>query len=91
MGSVFEKVFAIALMVEILTNFIKTVLPRLEKEYIPIIAGAVGIIVAVTTQTGMLATLDIPVSFDIIDFVITGVIVSRGANIVHDIAKKLNF
>jgi hypothetical protein len=62
----------------------------LDKAYVTTIAGLVGIILATLTGVGIFATLDIPVKYAIIDYLLTGVIISRGANIVHDLASRLN-
>ena len=91
MGQIFDRIFFIAVLVEITTNCTKTLIPRLNKRYIPTIAGIIGIIVTWTTETGLLTLMEIPVQSMALDYILTGIIVSRGANIVHDIAKKLNF
>ncbi len=88
---ILHKVIIIAILVEITTNFIKTIIPDLEKRYITIVAGGIGILVASLTGISILSTLDIPIAFQPLDYVLTGIIVSRGANIVHDLSKKLNF
>ncbi|HHT36463.1 MAG: hypothetical protein ACE3NC_09000 [Candidatus Wallacebacter cryptica] len=75
---------------EVITNFVKTLVPNLDKSYITTIAGLIGIILAWLTGVGLFSTLDIPVKYVAVDHILTGVIVSRGANIVHDLASKLN-
>jgi len=90
MDMILAKVTAIAFLVEVLTNLVKALVPDLEKRYITIVAGVLGILIATITGTGILATLEIPVQFVYVDYFITGILVSRGANIVHDLAKALN-
>ena len=85
-----HKVLALAVLSEIITNFIKTLAPSLDKSYIPPIAGIVGIILSWLTCVGIFSTLDVPVKYAVVDYILTGVIVSRGANIVHDLADKLS-
>ncbi len=53
-------------------------------------AGVVGVALAWSTGIGVLSTLRIPVRFLSLDYLVTGVIISRGANIVHDLAKALS-
>lgn len=87
----FDRILLIAVLVEVTTNCVKRVAPNLEKQHVTLVAGTLGILMAVITNTGLLTAMDIPVRSIAVDFVITGIIVSRGSNIVHDIAKKLNF
>jgi len=80
----------LALLSEIITNFIKTLVPNLDKAYIPTIAGVVGIILSWLTCVGIFNTLDVPVKYVAVDYILTGIIVSRGANLVHDLADRLS-
>lgn len=91
MEHLLHRVLAIALLVEITTNFVKKLVPNLDRQHITIVAGCIGIFLAITTRTGILKILEIPVQFPAIDYLLTGIIMSRGANIVHDLAKKLNY
>ncbi|NLY10583.1 MAG: hypothetical protein GX020_02675 [Firmicutes bacterium] len=91
MNPLLETVLTIAILVEIITNFVKKLIPSLDKQYITVIAGAIGIFLSWVTQTGIFSSLQIHVALHEIDYILTGIIVSRGANIVHDLAKRLNF
>ncbi|HHY15370.1 MAG TPA: hypothetical protein GX521_04775 [Firmicutes bacterium] len=90
MDQLLGKVLAIAFLTEVLTNTLKTAAPKLDKRYIPLMAGVVGVALAWSTGIGVLSTLRIPVRFLSLDYLVTGVIISRGANIVHDLAKALS-
>lgn len=85
-----HTVIALALLSEVLTNFVKTLVPNLDKAYITTIAGILGIMLAWLTDVGAFHDLGIPLKYPFLDYFLTGVIISRGANIVHDLAKKLN-
>ena len=87
MDQLLGKVLAIAFLTEVLTNTLKTAAPKLDKRYIPLMAGVVGVALAWSTGIGVLST---PVRFLSLDYLVTGVIISRGANIVHDLAKALS-
>lgn len=90
MDQLLGKVTAIAFLVEVLTNTIKTALPNLNRQYIPFVAGCLGVALSWGTGVGLLSTLEIPVRHILVDYLITGVVISRGANIVHDLAKTLS-
>lgn len=90
MNLLLGKVAAIAFLDEVLTNFIKTLIPSLNRVYVPIVAGLVGIALSWTTNIGIFSALDIPIKSTILDYIITGILISRGANLVHDLAKTLN-
>src|SRR5690554_6499733 len=85
-----HKVLVIAVLVEITTNIIKTFAPTLESRYFTIVAATIGIIIALMTDIGILSSLNLPVRYATFDYILTGVIVSRGGNLVHDLATKLN-
>lgn len=90
MDQLLGKVMAIAFLVEVLTNTIKTALPKLNRQYIPFIVGCLGVTMAWGTGIGVLTTLEIPVRHVLVDYLVTGIVISRGANMVHDLAKTLS-
>lgn len=90
MNQLLGKVMAIAFVVEVLTNTIKTALPGLNRQYMPFIAGCLGVTLAWGTGIGVLGTLEISVRHLVVDYLVTGIVISRGANIVHDLAKTLS-
>lgn len=90
MDQLLGKVLAIAFVIEVITNTIKTALPDLDRRYIPFISGVIGVALAWASGVGLLQSLDIPVRYAMIDHLITGIVTSRGANIVHDLAKTLS-
>ncbi|MFW6022864.1 MAG: hypothetical protein ACOCQW_05085 [Halanaerobiaceae bacterium] len=87
-------VFLLAIIVEVVTNGIKAALPFVKggekKNGSRLTAAIVGIILCITTHVGILHNLEIEISLDIIDYIITGIIISRGANTVHDITSRFN-
>ncbi|MFW5985862.1 MAG: hypothetical protein ACOCQH_00730 [Halanaerobiales bacterium] len=79
----------LAVIVEVVTNAIKAVLPFVkggeEKKGSRITATVVGITLCITTNVGILSRVNITINYEILDYVITGIIISRGANTVHDL------
>ncbi|MFW5981460.1 MAG: hypothetical protein ACOCRU_02665 [bacterium] len=82
-------VLLLAVIVEVLTNSIKAIIPSIKEGYKKngsrIASAVVGITLCITTRIGIISNLDIFISYKIIDYIITGIIISRGANAVHDI------
>lgn len=90
MDQLLGKVLAIAFVVEVLMNTIKNALPNLDTRYLPFLSGVLGVALAWATGIGVLSTLEIPVRHLLLDYIVTGVVISRGSNIVHDLAKTLS-
>jgi hypothetical protein len=90
MDQLLGKVLAIAFVIEVLTHTIKTLIPDLNRRHLPFIYGVLGVCLAWMSGVGLLSTLDIPVRHVILDYLVTGIVTSRGANIVHDLAKTLS-
>ncbi|MEJ6952058.1 hypothetical protein [Natronospora cellulosivora (SeqCode)] len=82
-------IILLAVIVEVLTNSIKAVIPSIKeghkKNGSRVASAVVGVTLCITTRVGILTNLNIFISYEIIDFIITGIIISRGANAVHDI------
>ena len=90
MDQLLGKVLAIAFVIEVLTNTVKTLLPDLNRRYLPFFSGVLGVCLAWVSGVGVLSTLEIPVRHAFLDYLVTGIVTSRGANIVHDLAKTLS-
>lgn len=59
------------------------------KEYTKYIALVGGIAICYMTGLGVLQALGIPVAIVDLDYVLSGLILARGSNIVHDLIDKL--
>ena len=51
---------------------------------------SVGVSLAWISGEGLLSTLELLVCHVVLDYLVTGIVTSRGANIVHDLAKTLS-
>ena len=78
-------VLVLSVMVEVITNGIKAAFPALKGEKSRIIATIIGILLTVSTRVGILTTLNIELNYIFIDYIVTGIVISRGSNAVHDI------
>ena len=85
-----STVLVLSLLVELTTEIIKTTFPFIRKHRTQYVSILLGVLISFTTTTGVLDALDIKIAIPSLDFFITGLIISRGSNIVHDLIKKIN-
>jgi len=83
----------LAVIVEVATNGLKAAFPFIkgkQKNGSRITSAVVGTALCLTTHIGILQNMNIEVSHPVLDYVITGIIISRGSNAVHDIISVFN-
>ena len=88
---VFESLSALILLsilVEMATNTVNKAF-TLKGEVSKIIALMIGIILCISTQIGVLANLNIAIKYPLVDYIITGIIISRGSNAAHNLISIL--
>ena len=83
-------VILLAIVVEQITNIIKGAVPRIRDEWSKVTAIVVGIILCFATRMGILAELNVPVAYPAVDYIVTGMLISRGSNVVHDMLTGVN-
>lgn len=86
---VLTQLVILGILVEVITNAVKHTAPNLQKRYMRLLAGTVAILIAILARVGMFAALHIYFPTPIIDYVLTGLILSRGSNFIHDISNRL--
>lgn len=89
MGTI-STVFILSLLVELSTEIIKSAVGFIRGSRTQFVSIVLGIVICFVTTTGILSALDIYIRIPAFDFLITGLIISRGSNIVHDLIKKIN-
>lgn len=78
----------IAILVEAIVENIKTTYEN-GINATRIIALILAIVICILTQTGIFLLLGIDFTLPIVDYILTGIVVSRGANFVNDIISKI--
>lgn len=53
-------------------------------------AIAIGLLIALGTGFDILKMVDVPINIPYIGMILTGILISRGANFVHDLLGKVN-
>ncbi|KXS40494.1 MULTISPECIES: hypothetical protein [unclassified Candidatus Frackibacter] len=83
-----STVLLLAILVEMVTNTFKSIF-SIKGSRSKMIAVMIGITVCISTQIGILHKLDVDIYYDVIDYIITGIIISRGSHAIHDISSGL--
>ena len=78
-------ILVLAVIVEVVTNGVKAAFPVLKGNRSRLVAAVLGALLCITTKIGILSNLEIQVKYQLIDYIITGIVISRGSNAVHDI------
>ncbi|NLN06453.1 MAG: hypothetical protein GX167_02405 [Firmicutes bacterium] len=82
-------IIVLAIVVEFATEIIKSLFPPVRGHYSKLIAILLGMILCVTTTSGLLSLFDIVPFYPLLDYLLTGLIISRGSNIIHDLVSRL--
>lgn len=82
-------ILLLALVVEFATEIIKGIL-KVKKGLSKALAILLGMIFCVSTQTGLLQVFGLETFYPLIDYLVTGLIISRGSNIIHDLISRLS-
>lgn len=79
----------LAFMVEFLTETVRENCPYANRLPAGIISLVFGILLCSLTRIGLLQTIGSYVYSPVIDYIITGLIISRGSGVVHDFISAL--
>ena len=83
-------IIVLAIIVEFSTEIIKSVFPSIRGQYSRVAAILLGMILCVTTASGILASFEIYPIYPLLDYLLTGLLISRGSNIIHDLVSRLD-
>ncbi|MBS4030008.1 MAG: hypothetical protein KGZ63_01075 [Clostridiales bacterium] len=85
-----STIFVLAIIVEFSTEILKSIVPSIRGPHSRGAAVLIGMILCVSTRSGLLASFNIYPLYPQIDYLLTGMIISRGSNIIHDLVSKLD-
>ncbi|MBT9133783.1 MAG: hypothetical protein DDT38_00509 [Firmicutes bacterium] len=80
----------LAVIVEQVVGIIKSAFPKVRNHYAALAAIVVGIALCVGTRVGVLSALNVPIAYRILDYVVSGLLISRGANLIHDLLQNFS-
>ena len=86
----FFQLIVVAILVESIWENLKMIWDNGKISIDRIGALAFGILVCVLTGIDIFPVVSIPMAIPYVGSVLTGIIVSRGANFVHDLLEKIN-
>ncbi len=78
------KLFVVALAVESLWESLKMVWQENKLNFDRIGSIILGVLLCVTAKVDFFKLVDVPLSYDIIGYILSGILVSRGSNFIHD-------
>lgn len=79
----------LSIMVEVVTEVIKSIVPGIRGEWSRLAAALVGVLICVLSKIGILQVIGVTMGFPPVDYAITGLLVSRGSNAVHDTMTRI--
>ncbi len=89
MGETLASLALLAVLVEVVTNIIKSISPLvLKPHHSKLIALLVGITIGLVTKATMISSLGFNI-IPLIDYILTGIIISKGSNAFHDFSSLL--
>lgn len=80
-----EKLGLLAVVVQVVTEAVARLYPR-GTVYV---ATAIGILVALVTQTGLLAALGVDAAYPVVDWILAGLVLAGGAGVVQALKQRL--
>ncbi|GEM_PF-305872 len=89
MNAVAFNLLALALFTEVLTNMTKNIFPDITGIWSNLVAAIFGMSICLGTQTGFFKLAEMPLDPPIVDYLLTGLIVARGSNFVHNLVDTL--
>lgn len=93
MVETFLTLIITAILAEAIWQIIKEIIPNINDKvwnYINKLGSlATGILIAVLANVNLFDMLSIEIKYPIIGVILTGIIISRGSNYVHDLIGKL--
>ncbi len=83
-------ILVLAIIVEFSTEIIKNLVPAIRGHHSRFVAVLIGMTLCLTTRSGILFSFNIYPLYPQIDYLLTGLIISRGSNIIHDLISRLD-
>lgn len=86
----FETIIVLAVLVETLYSNLRMIWDKDKFNINNVLVLILAIIVAVLTKVDLFPVVGLPIDIPFVGPILTGILISRGANVVFDLTKKLN-
>lgn len=86
----FVNVFLVALIGEAIWETIKMVWQQGKVNIDKVGALLIGLLIAIFAKVDVLSMIGIPMSIPYLGYIFTGILISRGANFLHDLLGTVN-
>lgn len=84
------SLIVLSVVVEVATNAVKQIDWFKRENAVRLVALVFGIGLSCSAKIGILAMLGVKLAYPAADYIITGAIISRGSNAVHDLLDRLD-
>lgn len=85
----YVQLFIVAILVEAIWTNIKMIYDKNKISISMIGSLVIAILLCTLTQVDIFSVIGLPISIPLIGSILTGIIVSRGANVLNDVIKKI--
>lgn len=85
-----KELLILAILVESLVQIIKSLFDNGKLNRTVLVSIVVGLLLAFTIGLDVFSILGLEARIDFVGVIATGLLISRGANFVHDLIEKLN-
>lgn len=91
--NVFFTLIVVAILAEAVWEILKNLIPNMNDKvwnYINLVGSlAIGILIAFISDVNIFALLNIDLKWPVVGVILTGILISRGSNYIHDLVSKL--
>ncbi|MBS3937484.1 MAG: hypothetical protein KGZ50_02765 [Peptococcaceae bacterium] len=79
----------LAIIVEQVTTVLKGAFPVIRGNRAQAGSMVIGVILCLSTRVGLLQELSVPTIYPVVDYILTGLLISRGSNLLHDLLQQV--
>lgn len=85
----FFSLLFLAVIVEGIVEWIKTIYQKGKFQWPTLLALAAGILVCIAADVDLFVLVGVPLHIPFLGAALTGILISRGSNYIHDLVSKL--
>jgi len=86
---ILNSIIILSVIIEFTNEIIKKAIPAVSGVHSQKTAIIIGVMLCIATESGILTLLGVNLRYPLIDYIISGIILSRGSNVIHDLLSRL--